>query len=62
MKKLKLNKMENLNGGRISGRNCMLMGAAITVLAVGSGGAAFGSIFAAGAIGGFFTAAASDCF
>ncbi|WP_379825921.1 hypothetical protein [Flavobacterium notoginsengisoli] len=54
--------MENLNGGRISGRNCMLMGAAITVLAVGSGGAAFGSIFAAGAIGGFFTAAASDCF
>lgn len=64
MKKLELNQMENLNGGKISGRNCLFAGASVAVGVI-AGGAAAGAV----AIGWYSFAGASwltgiagDCF
>lgn len=63
MKKLELNQMEILDGGTVSPRNCLLMGAGVAVLGLAGGiGGALGGLFLGGAIGGFFTAASNDCF
>lgn len=62
MKKLELVKMESIQGS-LAGRDCFLMGVGIFVLgAIASEGGAWGMVAGGGAIGGFFTAAASSCF
>lgn len=60
MKKMELKHMENVQGGRVSQRNCGILGLVIV-------GGLFGAIFSAGvglgiAAGGVVGAASGDCF